>query len=108
MPKVTSINLYKDQVEKLKRTIGSKVIDFAIKRYKRHDFELVDRTENFETEIYAIRLKSDYDSETIRKILDAHFQNPYDRSCEIERLDKEIDDLLRFYTSRKYVEVPFI
>jgi hypothetical protein len=48
------------------------------------------------------------DSETIRKILDAHFQNPYDRSHEIERLDKEIDDLLRFYTSRKYVEVPFV
>ena len=59
MAKVTSINLYKDQVEKLKRTIGSKVIEFAIKRYKRHDFELVDRTENFETEIYAIRLKSE-------------------------------------------------
>ena len=107
MPNVSSIRLYKSQIDILKKSkgYGSKVITFALKRLRNGEITQKAITLDEPLLPYSVRIDLPYSDKDIREILQAHFDNPKDRSKEIEMCDKEVDYLMSLYTGRPYLLV---
>lgn len=99
MQRVTSIRLRPDQIARLPKGQGAKVIRLAIKRY--HDGEIAipktKGTENGEKvlQVFAYRGRLPRsDARKVREILDAHFEHPVDHSADFERWDAICREML--------------
>lgn len=96
---VTSIRLRPDQIAKLPKGQGAKVIRLALKRY--HDGEIVIQptkgTENGEKVLHVFALRGGIprcDARQVRQILDAHFAHPVDHQADFERWDRICTEML--------------
>lgn len=99
MQNVTSIRLRPDQIARLPKGQGAKIIRLAIKRY--HDGEIVipktKGTENGEKvlQVFAYRGRLPRsDARKVRAILDAHLEHPVDHSAELARWDAICAEML--------------
>ena len=108
MAAVSSIRLYSDQIERLKRSKKFvDVIDCAIARYKAGEFQLVFRDNESSKEVLepvSVRRQFSYSGKEIRAILDGHFRTPRKKlEQDLEKATKEVDALMAFYTKQDYI-----
>ena len=105
---MSSIRLYKHQVEKLKqsKSSGLDIIKFAIKRYDNKEFinkDIVIVNDN-ELIVYSIRERTwNYSDAMIRLILDLHLKYPKDYSKQINNLDDQINSFFSQYQNMPYI-----
>lgn len=108
MAKVSSIRLYSDQIERLKKSKKFvDVIDCAVARYESGELQLKFRDNEPSKEILepiSIRRKFSYSGKEMRAILDAHFNTPRKKlEQDLEKAIKEVDALMSYYTKQNYI-----
>lgn len=112
-----NIRLFDWQVERLKkaRCSGAAILRYAFSRYKRGDFgEVVVQKEHVTEskkdipllESYSIRQRFGVEDSLLREILRLHWEQPdykerEKRQKEIDRLDKEISELLTAFSRKE-------
>lgn len=97
---MSSVRLYKRQIERFSHGNGAKVIACALRRYR--DGELVigsgshDKDPGDILQLFPVWKKPDVPDALLRQILDAHFDTPrLELDREIQRLDRVIGEMFR-------------
>lgn len=99
MQKVTSIRLRPDQIARLPKGQGAKVIRLALARYRKGEI-VIPKTKGTENDkevlqVFALRQRLEVgDARKVRAILDAHFGHPVDHSAELARWDAICREML--------------
>ena len=98
MQSVTSVRLYPDQIARLPKGQGAKVIRLAIERYRNGEIAIQNLKERKNgqkvLQVFALRTRLEVADARLRQILDAHFAHPVDHSAEFERWDKICREML--------------
>ena len=96
---VTSIRLRPDQIAKLPKGLGAKIIRRAIERYRNGEI-VIQKQRNRQNEkevlqVFAFRGRLQVSQARLRQILDAHFEHPTDHSREFEYWNRIAEEMLK-------------
>ena len=99
---VTSIRLRPDQIAKLPKGLGAKIIRRAVERYRRGEITIPRNTKKEVAEngkevlqVFAFRGRISIGDARLRQILDAHFEHPTDHSREFEYWNRIAEEMLK-------------
>lgn len=97
---MSSVRLYARQIARFSPGNGAKIIACAVRRYQSGEFVIqnnnVGKNSSDVLRIFPIRKKPPFPDETLRRILDAHFNTPRpELDREIKKLDAIIAEMLR-------------
>jgi hypothetical protein len=96
---MSSIRLRPDQIARLPKGQGARVIRLALARYRKGEIviqKLGNRKNEKEVlQVFALRQRLEIgDARLVREILDAHFRTPVDHSGELARWDAICAEML--------------
>lgn len=97
--RVTSIRLRPDQIARLPKGQGAKVIRLALARYRKGEIVIQNKgnrkNEKEVLQVFALRQRLEIgDARKVRQILDAHLEHPVDHSADFERWDAICREML--------------
>jgi len=96
---VTSIRLRPDQIAKLPKGLGAKIIRLAIERYRNGEIVIQKQRKRQNGEevlqVFAFRGRLQVDQARLRQILDAHFEHPTDYDQEYRYWNRIAEEMLK-------------
>ena len=96
---MTSIRLRPDQIARLPKGQGAKVIRLALARWRKGEIVIQNkgtrRNEKEVLQVFALRQRLEVgNARLVRAVLDAHFRTPVDHSAELARWDAICSEML--------------